>query len=78
MTETRARLGELVAQVERTGQRVTVTRRGRPAAVLVAPRELAALEETIEVLSRSGTLATLRQARADADRHHPSPPPRRS
>jgi prevent-host-death family protein len=81
VTETRARLAELVARVERTGERVTVTRRGRPAAVLVASTELAALEETIEVLSDTGTLAALRQAQAGvaAGRHHtggrPAPDP---
>jgi antitoxin YefM len=61
----RARLADLVLRVERTGARVAVTRRGRPAAVLVAPHDLAALEETAAVLSSPDTLAALHRARAD-------------
>jgi antitoxin YefM len=61
----RARLGELVRRVERTGDRVALFSRGRPAAVLVAPAELAALEETVQVLSSPDTLAELRHAQAE-------------
>jgi antitoxin YefM len=61
----RARLAELVRRVERTGDRVAVYSRGRPAAVLVTPTELAALEETVSVLSSPDTLAELRRAQAD-------------
>lgn len=61
----RARLAELVRRVERNGDRVAVYSRGRPAAVLVAPAELEALEETVSVLSSPDTLAQLRRAQAD-------------
>jgi prevent-host-death family protein len=61
----RARLAELVLGVERTGARVAVLHRGRPAAVLVAPADLAALEETVAVLSSPDTLAALNRARAE-------------
>jgi antitoxin YefM len=61
----RARLAALVQLVERTGARVTVLHGGRPAAVLVAPADLAGLEETAAVLSSPDTLAALHRARAE-------------
>ncbi len=61
----RARLGELVHRVEHTGTRVALTRRGHPAAVLVAPADLAGLEETAAVLSSPDILAALHRAQAD-------------
>ena len=57
MTETlplatvKARFSELVDRVERQQDRVIVTRNGKPAAVLVSPDDLEALEETLAVLS---------------------------
>ena len=61
----RDRLGELVRRVERSGTRVAVTSRGRPAAVLVAPADLAGLEETAAVLSSPDTMVELRRAQAE-------------
>jgi prevent-host-death family protein len=60
-----ARLGRLVRRVERRGTRVAMTRRGRPAAVLVAPADLARLEETAAVLSCPDTMVELRRAQAE-------------
>lgn len=52
LAEVRNRLPELVAEVERTQARVTVTTGGgRPTAVLIAPAELRSLEETAAVLA---------------------------
>jgi antitoxin YefM len=61
----RARLGKLVRQVERGGVRVMVVSQGRPAAVLVAPADLAGLEETAAVLSCPHTMVELRRAQAE-------------
>lgn len=44
--------------------RVTITRNGRDAAVLVSPEDLAQLEETLSVLSDSEALADIREADA--------------
>ena len=65
--EARDRLSDVVAGVERTHDRVTITRHGRPAAVLVAPDDLAALEETVEILATPGALDAIREGDADAD-----------
>ncbi len=62
------KLSALLDQVERTHERVTITRNGHAAAVLVSPEDLAALEETLDVLSDPDTLARVRAGRAELDR----------
>jgi prevent-host-death family protein len=64
LAEIKARLSEIVDRVERTHERVVLTRRGRPAAVIVSPEELESLEETLEVLSNARALAEIREAQA--------------
>lgn len=63
--EFRARLAELLAEVANRREHVTVTRRGRPAAVLVPVDEYEALEETAEILSDEDTLAAIRRGLDD-------------
>lgn len=60
--EARDHLSEYVSDVERTHERVTITRHGQPAAVLISPAELEALEITIEALSDPGTLGRITEA----------------
>jgi prevent-host-death family protein len=64
LAEIKARLSEIVDRVERTHERVVLTRRGRPAAVIVSPEELESLEETLEVLSNARAVAEIREAQA--------------
>jgi prevent-host-death family protein len=64
--EARNRLSEFVADVERTHERVTITRHGHPAAVLISADDLAALEETLEILGTPGAMQAVREGRADA------------
>jgi prevent-host-death family protein len=64
LAEIKARLSEIVDRVERAHERVVLTRRGRPAAVIVSPEELESLEETLEVLSNERALAEIREAQA--------------
>lgn len=49
--DSRDHLSEYVADVQRTHKRVTITRYGQPAAVLVSTEELASLDETVDILS---------------------------
>jgi prevent-host-death family protein len=51
ISEVKARLPELVTGVEDREEEVVVTRKGRPAAVLVNHAEYERLKETIDVLS---------------------------
>ncbi len=68
LADARNRLSELVADVERTHARVTITKHGHPAAVLVSPDDLAALEETVDILSDPEAMAEIRQAEAEIAR----------
>lgn len=58
------RFSEYVDRVEREHERVTVTRNGRPAIVLISTDDLEQLEETIDVLSDPGSMAGIREADA--------------
>lgn len=61
LDEVRDHLSEFVERVEHHHERVTVTRDGRPVVVLINPEDLAALEETLDVLSDSQALADIRE-----------------
>jgi prevent-host-death family protein len=60
----RDHLSEVVDRVERQHERVTITRNGRDAAVLISPDDLAELEETLAVLGDPEALAEIREADA--------------
>lgn len=60
----RDKLSEILAEVERTHERVVITRHGRPIAVIVSPDDLESLEETLDVLSVPGALEEIQRARA--------------
>lgn len=64
--EARDRLSEYVADVERTHARVTITRHGHPAAVLISADDLASIEETLEILGTPGATQAIREGKADA------------
>ncbi len=64
----RNRLSELVADVEQTHERVTITKHGHPAAILLSPEDLAVLEETLDILSSPVALTEILEAQARADR----------
>ena len=68
LADARNRLSELVADVEQTHERVTITKHGHPAAILLSPDDLASLEETLNILSDPGAVAEIREAEAEADR----------
>lgn len=62
LRDVRNHFSEVIDRVEQHHERVTVTRNGRPVAVLVSPDDLAALEETLDVLSNPFALAGIREA----------------
>lgn len=65
--EARDRLSEYVSEVERTHERVTITRHGRPAAVLISADDLAGIEETLEILGTPGAAEAIAEGLADAE-----------
>jgi antitoxin YefM len=60
----RDHLSEVVDRVEKQHERVTITRNGRAAAVLISAADLDELEETLSVLSDADALADIRNADA--------------
>jgi antitoxin YefM len=64
----KAELSALLDRVHATHERVTITRNGRAAAVLISPEDLESLEETLDVLSSPTTMQQIREARAELDR----------
>jgi antitoxin YefM len=51
LADVKARLSELIARVQKQHDQVTVTRNGRPAAVVVSIDEWESLQETLEILA---------------------------
>jgi antitoxin YefM len=64
-TEARARLTELLDEVNERHEHVVITRKGRPAAVVLSSDEYEALAETLEVLEDDEALEALRESEAD-------------
>jgi prevent-host-death family protein len=64
-TEARAHLTDLLDEVEARHEHIVITRKGRPAAVIVSPAEWEALEETVEILQDDELLAALRESEED-------------
>lgn len=64
LSSARSTLSSVVERVEATHERVTITRNGRPAAVLLSPEDLEALEETLDVLSDPVAMKRLRDGDA--------------
>lgn len=65
LAQIKAHLSEIVDRVEQQHDRVVLTRNGRPAAVIMSPDDLEALEETLELLSDPEAMAEIARARAD-------------
>lgn len=67
LSAVKARLSELVDRVAGQQDRVTITRNGRPAAVLVSADDLEGLEETLAVLADGDLVAQLRESQRDVE-----------
>ena len=65
LAEIKAHLSEVVDRVERDHERVVLTRNGRPAAVIMSPEDLEAMEDTLELLSDPRAMKEIKAARAD-------------
>lgn len=67
LAEVKAKLSEMVDRVEQQHDRITITRNGRPAAVLMSPDDLASLEDTLDLLSNPTAVAEIARARKEAN-----------
>lgn len=61
----KSHLSEIVDQVEDQHERVILTRNGQPAAVILSPDDLAALEDTLDVLSDPEAMKQIAEARQE-------------
>lgn len=64
LSEVKAKLSEIVEEVASTHERVTLTRNGRPVAVLLSPDDLDAVEETVSILSDPAAVRAIQEGRA--------------
>jgi antitoxin YefM len=67
LAQVKARFSEMVDRVDSTHDRITVTRNGRPSAVLLSPADLASLEDTLDLLSDPEAMAELAASQAAHD-----------
>jgi antitoxin YefM len=68
LAEIKKHLSEIVDGIEQKHDRVLLTRNGRPAAVLMSPDDLEALEETLDILSNPAAVRAIRRAETDIDK----------
>ncbi len=64
LSEVKAKLSEVVDEVVTTQERVTVTRNGRPVAVVLSTDDLEAIEETLAILSDPAAMREIKRGRA--------------
>lgn len=65
LAEVKAHLSAYVDRVESQHERVVITRNGRPAAMLISPDDLDALEDTLDLLSDPEAMAQIAEAEGD-------------
>jgi len=65
LTEARKDLSKLVDEVTAAHEHVTITRQGRPAAVVMSADEFESWQETLEILADPVAMASLRRAERD-------------
>lgn len=63
LSEAKDKLSAMVEQAEKTHEIVTITKHGRPAAVLMAAEDLESLHETLFWLSQPGVREDIDEAR---------------
>lgn len=61
LSEVKTRLSELVDQVVSTDEEITITKNGRPAAVLVSSDEFESWKETVAIQSDRELMAEIRK-----------------
>lgn len=68
LSEVKAKLSQLVDEVESRDERILITRKGRPAAVLVSQDDLASWHETMEITSDRALMTEIRRGVRQLDR----------
>jgi antitoxin YefM len=64
LSDVKARLSEIADEVDRTHERVHITRNGREYVVLISAEDLESIEATLELLSDPHAMAEIRESDA--------------
>ncbi|MEO6318652.1 MAG: type II toxin-antitoxin system Phd/YefM family antitoxin [Acidimicrobiales bacterium] len=67
LSDAKARLSEIAEEVDRTHQRVQITKNGRSYVVLISAEDLESMEATLELLSDPDAVRRVQQAKADIE-----------
>lgn len=67
LSEAEARLTQVADEVDRTHERVTITRTAVPTWVLMSPEDLESIEASLELLADAEAVRRVRQADQDLD-----------
>ena len=67
LADAKNRLSEIVQSAMVTHERVTITKNGRPAVVLISVDDLESLEETLAVMSDAALMQAIREGEAALD-----------
>jgi len=65
LTEARKDLSKIVDEVSSVHEHVTITRQGKPAAVVMSSDEFESWQETLEILADPKAMAAIRRAEKD-------------
>ncbi|MBA2283720.1 MAG: type II toxin-antitoxin system Phd/YefM family antitoxin [Acidimicrobiia bacterium] len=65
LSDAKARLSEIADAVDRTHQRVQITKNGRSYVVLISAEDLDSMEATLELLADPAAMERVRQAQVD-------------
>lgn len=65
LTEARNHFAQLIEEASSLFARFTITRKGKPEAVLMSKEEYDALLDTLEILANKETMESLRRAKED-------------
>lgn len=68
LSEVKAKLSEIVDEVQARDERVVITRKGRPAAILMSHDDMEGWEATVEIMSDPEFLADIRRGIRDFER----------
>lgn len=65
ISQVKSKINEYVDAVSETRDQITITKNGRPAAVLIGVDEWESIQETLHWLSQPGILESINQSEAD-------------
>lgn len=68
LSDVKAHLSEIADEVDRTHERVHITKNGREYVVLLAAEDLESIEATLELLADPEAQERIRRSRADVER----------